>query len=318
MFNFVFGVMVSKMIKRGFFLILILVVCIPQFADAQRWKRMRYEMIGGLGASNFLGELGGSDQIGGNFYKDLDFASTRYALHAGLRYKITKLISAKGSLTIGMVSGDDKLTNEFSRNNRNLHFKSTIVELSAQIEPSFIAEKSGSRYRLKGVKGRRGFSINPYPFIGIGLFYFNPKALYNGVWYALQPLRTEGQGAIATRKPYSRIQMCIPVGLGLKYSIDRKLSIGLEYGVRKTFTDYIDDVSTTYADPEFIYNATQGVQTDVAINLADPSSGEFPEKTAPGQQRGDPADNDVYMFAIITANYKFRVTKRRRRSRPKF
>jgi hypothetical protein len=314
--------MIGVMIKRRLLIVVAFAVLLPFSSDAQRWKRMRYEFIGGLGATNFLGELGGSNQIGTNYLKDLDFAVTRYVISAGLRYKITKMISAKAALNFGILAGDDKLTEEFSRNYRNLHFRSTIIELSAQIEPSFVAEKSGSRYRLKGIKGRRGFSITPYPFIGIGVFYFNPKAQYNGVWYALQPLRTEGQGAIATRKPYSRIQLCIPVGIGFKYAIDRKLSIGFEYGMRKTFTDYIDDVSTTYVDPELIYEATEGVQYNIAAELADPSGVEGiktnPEKTQPGQQRGNPANKDVYMFAIISANYKFRVTKRRRRSRPKF
>jgi hypothetical protein len=310
-----------KMIKRYYIIILALILLIPAISNAQRWKRLRYEAVYGLGASNFLGELGGANQIGTNYAKDLELSMTRYVLAGGLRYKLTKWLSAKGQLNIGMLSGSDQTTEEPSRLNRNLSFKSTIIELSVQIEPQVTAEKTGSRYRLRGVKGRSGISLNTYPFIGVGVFYFNPKAQYNGVWHALQPLGTEGQGQVPGREKYSRIQLCIPMGFGLKYGINRKLSIGLEYGIRKTFTDYIDDVSTTYVDPDYIIrgvNTGVGGSADVATALADPSDGSFPEKTAPGEQRGDPADKDVYMFAIFTANYKFRVTKRRRRSRPKF
>ena len=85
--------------------------------------------------------------------------------------------------------------------------------------------------------------------------------------------------------------------------------------------DYIDDVSTTYVDPKYIERGIitgVGGSPEVATSLADPSDGTIPGKTSPGQQRGAPADKDVYMVAIFSAIYKFRVTKRRRRSRPKF
>ena len=273
---------------------------------------MRYEAVYGIGATNFLGELGGANQIGTNYFKDIDIAMTKYVLNAGVRYRVNAWLSVKGSLSYGVVSGDDKFTKEESRNYRNLSFKSSITELSLQIEPSIIKEQTGARYRLKGVKGRKTFGINTYPFIGIAAFYFNPKAKYKGKWYALQPLATEGQGQLSTRKKYSRFGVSIPVGIGFKYGYNRRWSVAFEYGIRKTFTDYIDDVSMTYVDDKFI---TQG---KVAEALADRSNGTKPQKTAPGQQRGDPRDNDSYMFAIISLTYKFRMAKINRRSRPKF
>ena len=286
-------------------------------AEGQRWKRLRYEVCYGLGASNFLGDLGGADKFGTNGFQDLDLALTRYVLNVGGRYKITNWLAVKGSLNYGMIVGDDESTNEESRRYRNLSFRSPIIELATVLEVSVIPEKSGSRYRIKGVKGKRGLALNTFPFIGIAAFYFNPKAEHNGIWHALQPLTTEGQGQFGTRKKYSRFQVAIPIGIGFKYALDRRWSISLEYGIRKTFTDYIDDVSMTYVEETVIKKgATEDHKT--AIALADPSDGTEPLKTLAGQQRGDANDKDTYMFAIVSLNYKFRKIKKLRRSRPKF
>jgi len=147
--------------------------------------------------------------------------------------------------------------------------------------------------------------------LGISGFWFNPQGQLNGKWYNLQPLGTEGQGIIPTRKKYSRIQPAIPYGIGFKYGLDRKWSVGLEFGVRKTFTDYIDDVSTTYFDKELIREQ----YGDIAAQLSDPSSGEHPQWTASGQQRGDAKDKDAYMYMTINVVYKL---KQNRRGLPKF
>mgnify|MGYP001179527237 FL=1 len=307
---------------KKFTLILLLVAFLfPGISEAQRWKRMRYELNGGLGASNFLGELGGSDQIGTNLMKDLDFAMTRYVLSGGLRYKLTKRLSAKGSIQIGMLRGDDAQTQEFSRNYRNLSFRSPLYEVAVQFEASITKEQVGTRYRLRGVKGRSWLPVNIYPFIGIAGFYMNPKAKYNGVWHALQPLATEGQGQLPTRPKYSRFQVAVPIGIGFKYGFTRRWSISLEYGLRKTFTDYIDDVSTTYVNEEYLVAGAS--DAEMAIALADRAdgglgqAGSSPNKTAPGEQRGNPKKDDSYMFAIVSLNYKFRKLTKQGRGTPK-
>ena len=93
--------------------------------------------------------------------------------------------------------------------------------------------------------------------------------------------------------------MCIPVGIGFKYTLDRSWGVGLELGIRKTFTDYIDDVSTTYFD-----FANYSGADPLSAQLSDRSNGSDPNITAPGAQRGDPRENDSYMFAIFSLNYK--------------
>jgi len=303
------------MIKRYVFLFIIL---LPLVSEAQRWKRMRYEIVAAVGTTNFLGELGGANQIGTNYYKDLEMAATRYALNVGMRYKLSQSTAVKVGFSYGRLRGDDKWTQEPYRNNRNLMFKSPIIELAAQYEFSWMKETIGSRYKVRRVRGRgrKGSDIYVYGFLGVAGYYFNPKAQYNGDWVALQPLHTEGQGLIPTRKPYSRFQFAIPVGVGLKYSLNKTSSIGVEYGIRKVFTDYIDDVSTVY------YDKSELAQNfgDASAQLSDPSLTGGPGpfggcQTCAGQQRGDPRDLDHYMFFLITYNYKLKTT---RKGLPKF
>lgn len=302
----------------------------PMLSQAQRWKRMRYEMVYAVGATNFLGELGGRNQIGTDYFNDLEVLATRYVLNVGIRYKISQYVSLKTGFSYARVSGDDKYTQEPFRNNRNLHFRSPIVEWATQVEFSWMRESIGSRYKIRRVRGRgkKGSQVYVYGFVGIGVFYMNPSAKYNGEWHSLQPLNTEGQDSelIPTRKSYSRVQLAVPAGIGIKYALDKKSSIGLEYGLRKTFTDYIDDVSTTYAYSQWRYPEYQELlgMDDVAAALADPSLAPYPNndepfagacQTCPGQQRGDPTDLDSYMFLLITYNRKIRTT---RRGLPKF
>lgn len=288
--------------------VLFFFLLLPFLIEAQtssRWKRMRYEIFYGLGATNFLGELGGANREGTNFVRDLEISMTRPATHIGLRYRITETVSTKLMLSYGILRGDDKLTTEVHRNYRNLAFRSPIAEFSNQFEYSIIREKQGHRYNLRRVRGLKGFRTNTYFFIGFGVIYFNPKNKYQGKWHALQPLGTEGQGLVPTRKKYSRINMAIPYGIGFKYGINRRANIGIEFGARKTFTDYIDDVSTTYFDNQMIREA----RGDIAAYLADPSDKSRPNWTAAYEQRGDAKDRDAYMFLIVNLTYKLYTTK---------
>jgi len=271
-----------------------------------RWKRMRYEIFYGLGGTNFLGELGGANQKGTNFLRDFEFSMTRPALSIGMRYKFLEKVAGKAMLTFGFLRGDDKTTSETFRSYRNLSFYSPLVEFEVQGEYSLTKERIGHRYNLRRVRGVKGFKVNVYVFAGLAGFWFNPQGKdANGDWHSLQPLGTEGQGVAPTREKYSRVSLAIPYGIGFKYGLTRRWSIGLEFGVRKTFTDYIDDVSTSYYDNDKIREANG----DIAAYLADPSSGENPGWTVGGQQRGDPTDKDAYMFMIINLTYKLRASR---------
>jgi hypothetical protein len=283
----------SMRVKLTFLLLLTLGLAVN--TDAQRWKRYRYEYSIGLGATNFLGELGGANQIGTNYFKDLEWSQTRFAFTTGLRYKLSNYFAFKTNLTYGRVSGDDKLTTEEFRSYRNLSFFSDIFEWNINFEGAFQQEQVGHRYRLRKVRGQRGY---------------DPRTEFNGKIIRLQPLGTEGQGLIPTRNKYSLWQMCIPIGVGFKYSMNRSWGLGVEFGIRKTFTDYIDDVSTTYFD----FQNYAGYDP-LALQINDRSNRRNPERTAAGQQRGDPRDKDAYMFATFSIHYKL---KNGRNNLPRF
>ena len=296
--------------KKIVLLILTALLLAPAISEAQRWKRQRYEFSFGLGISNFLGELGGANQIGTNYFRDLEWSLTRMAASVGLRYKLSNYFALKSHLTYGRITGDDKLTTEYFRNYRNLNFFSDIYEFNVNFEGAFQQEQVGHRYRLRKVRGMKGYELYTYAFVGVGVFYFDPKTTYKGTTIRLQQLGTEGQGLIPSRNRYSLVQLCIPVGIGFKYTIDRTWGVGLELGIRKTFTDYIDDVSTTYFDFNNYPNANQD-----AAALSDRSNQSDPVVTTPGEQRGDPRDKDSYMFGIFSINYKL---KNGRNNLPRF
>jgi hypothetical protein len=294
--------------KQKYFCLLIVLLLISNFGYSQRWKKQRFQVAYGIGSATFLGELGGANDVGSNFVRDLDVASTRPSTSILLRYRLTQKIALRGSFSLGYVSGADSLTEEYFRNQRNLSFRSPILELSGQLEYNIVKEKDARRYSLRGVRGASAFSPNIFLFVGLGGFYFNPQAEYQGHWVNLQPLGTEGQNIedIPTRKPYSRFSICIPYGIGMRVPINRSFSIGLEFGVRKTFTDYLDDVSTTYVDNNFLRQ-----YGDKVADLADRSGLPYPGYT----QRGDPTDKDSYAFMFVSLYYKIKVG---RRSLPSF
>ena len=298
--------------------IIFFVICsifIWQYSYAQlgtHWKKIRHEVMFGVGTSNFMGELGGANRAGSKFVRDFEFKSTRPTFHVGYRYKLTESWAVKAGLFYGWVHGDDSFSipdenaevhPENERFDRNLHFRSPIVELTANIEYSIIEERYGHRYDLRRVKGKAN-KPNLYVFTGISAFYFNPKAVWpeeeggDGKWHALQPLGTEGQGIVPTREKYNRIAVAIPVGVGLTYLLNRYWAVGFELGARYTFTDYIDDVSTTYVDPSIF-------DDPMAAYYSDPSLPGWQGSSA-RNQRGDNISNDFYMFLTINASYKIR------------
>lgn len=290
--------------------LLLILLALPLLSSAQRNKKYRWEAGLDLGAANFLGDLGGANQIGTHFVRDLEFSLTRPSVGAHLRYRKNRYIGYRGLFNYGKVYGYDALTQERFRHNRNLGFKSNILEFSAVLEFYWTKERPGHIYNYKSLKGWKHVDIQGYGFAGVGGFYYNPKALYGGVWYKLRFMRTEGQGLKPGTKIYSPFSVCFPMGMGFKYALNRQWSLGLEYGLRLTITDYIDDVSTVYYDRAEIASAQNDANMGViAAYFADPSLGEIPPVdniyvTGVGQQRGDSKHKDAYMFMNLTVNYK--------------
>src|ERR1700758_557286 len=221
------------------------------FTKHDSWKKERKEWILGGGVSNFLGDLGGLNKVGTHYsYADLELVLTSPSGSLGYRYRINKRFASRTDFSYLKVRGDDKLTLEPFRHNRNLNFKSNIFELSTVVEISLSFDRHGNKYHIKKTMFRRykQYSSYYYAFVGVGGFYFNPKANYGGNWYNLHDLSTEGEGLPGGIKQYKRISISIPIGLGVRYRINDRWTLGLEYNFRKTFTDYIDDVSGRYYD----------------------------------------------------------------------
>lgn len=281
------------------------------FANAQAWRYVRHEVQFGVGASNFLGDLGGSKGIGTHGVKDLRVRPTRPTLTAGYKFMITPAFSVRGMFAWGYLSGDDANTKNVIRNNRNLSFRSMIGEISVMAEYYPNGDRVAPNYKVTGIAGTQSITFIPYFYTGIGLTFFNPKAKFNGDWVALQPLGTEGQGLAGRPDKYKRYTLCFPVGAGLKYMIDKQWSVSLDMSLRYTFSDYIDDVSTSYYRADVIeanYGTTAAALSDRSVDPSLGYTGAVPmgDGSYNYLQRGNPKYNDAYMFAIISVHYRFK------------
>ncbi|MEM9024141.1 MAG: DUF6089 family protein [Bacteroidota bacterium] len=191
-------------------------------ALGQRVPRYRdYEIGLMFGTSYYNGELNPTSQF------NTDFMNTAFGVV--LRKNLSTRWALRSGFYYGAVNGDDaKVDSDFNRN-RNLSFHSSLWEASVVIEFNFLHYNPMIR----------GKYFTPYSFIGLGLFRFNPKADLENNTYELHPLMTEGVS-------YKRTQPSIPFGIGFKFSATDRFLFSVEWGLRRTFTDYIDDVSGRY------------------------------------------------------------------------
>lgn len=239
------------------------------------------ELLLSVGGMNYLGDLNNQSAL----------SLPRLAGGVGLRYRIDNRWALRVEASMGSVACEKDYIEL-----RNLSFKSNIYELSALAEFNFAPYGSGATES----------KWTPYLFGGLAIFHYNPMASYSlsegGVqWAELQPLCTEGQGSSAypDRRPYTLTQLCFPFGVGVKLRISKAFSLSAEYGFRKTWTDYLDDVSKTYVGSDVLMsNSQDGV---LAVMLAD-RSGEVEDGylNAPGIKRGDDSLDDWYAYFHIS------------------
>ncbi len=281
------------------------------YSQSISFKDGKYEVGLGLGPSFFLGDLGGARGIGKPFVRDLDFPLTKFAKGLYINIYPAEWLGFRLAANFSHLEGSDDEVDlaggrEFSRWRRNQYFQSKITEvyLGVEIYPTVLME------RYDGLKGK----FRPYGVAGIGGFHFNPKGYYypdpNNLnvkqLVELKPLRLEGQGMseYPGRNEYKLTQLEIPMGGGFKYFIKEHIYIGLEILHRKTFTDYIDDVSTKYIDPIYFQNYLSAADVPVATQLH--SREPFRNITRPyiGRQRGDPKEMDSYFSTIIRFGWR--------------
>lgn len=260
--------------KRAWILILLLSTINTVFA-----QRFHIGVFGGLAAYN--GDL--TDKI---FPKKV----TNGAIGITANYELTDNIMLRAGYTYTVVGGADRYSSKPELVARNLSFESSISEFSLV----------GEYYLLNLYENR----ISPYAFAGLALYHFDPYAFNGGTEKIyLKPLSTEGQGlpGYADRKPYSLTQAAIPVGAGVKFAVTDNLHVGLELGLRKLFTDYLDDVSTNYADPNDLLAGRGQLAVDMSYRGDDVGNPAYPAK---GAQRGSAKHKDTYYFTGLHLTYR--------------
>ncbi len=282
---------------------LTLIICL--FSCIGGWSQpitLSREFGVNIGFSNFLGDLGGSGGIGRALWWDIDPEVTRPAIGLVFRQELVPQTAFRLNLYGSMLYGDDALSNNEFRNYRNLSFRSPVIEASAYLEFDF--------NRFSGTNKKKW---TPYLYGGIGAFYFNPQAYYNGEWIDLQPLGTEGQGLpqYPDRKKYSRVAMCFPIGAGFKVLTHNNLVVGFEMASRFTTTDYIDDVSNSYPNPDYYFLTYDSETALLAAELSDRSDGSRPDLITLEGPRGGQDNNDTYIFGgLLTLTYHLEFQKK--------
>jgi len=205
-------------------------------------------------------------------------------------YELSDQLLLRGSFTFARVDGSDAISEKPNLRLRNLRFESAISEF-------FVA----GEYHLFNLYEKR---FTPYAFVGLGFFHFDPYTLDStGKKYFLKPLSTEGQGIYPEKKEYSLLQPVIPIGGGVKFAITENIRLGVEFGFRKIFTDYLDDVSTSYPDVNDLLAAKGQTAVDFAYRSDELPGGDpnFPSKQT---QRGSAAQKDVYYFTGLTLTFR--------------
>lgn len=233
-----------------------------------------------------LGITGGTTFYIGDLNPDRHYPKHTH-LAGGLmyRYNFNPHYALRLQGLYGKLEAYDRDANDPLMQLRNLGFRTILFEGSALLEINFF------KYRGMGKDSR---NWTPFVFGGLAYFHFNPQNLLDDTWYDLQPLGTEGQ-TIGGGGGYSLNQICIPFGAGLKFAITKKVDVQVEWGLRRTYTDYIDDVSGAYVD-----NTTLMEQAGaLSALLADPS----PLRTTginTGRARGDGQTRDWYQYTGLT------------------
>ena len=246
-------------------------------ADAQYKENTEVGFIGGV--SYYLGDLNTNH-----------FNSSKAMAGIVVRKNIDRRFSYKAeALYLNLAADDRNNPTDSIATDRGLHFKSSVIEISGHIEFNFLPYETGNPL----------YTWTPFVYTGLSFFHFNPKAENkDGLWVNLQELGTEGQGSTSfpDRTKYPLAQFAIPLGGGLKIAINPSFNIIFEYGVRKTFTDYLDDVSTTY--PEGIGANIADIPNET-LEMSDPTGTHLA-----GDQRGNPNKKDWYSFAGVTLSFK--------------
>ena len=237
---------------------------------------------------HFSGRLGLAGYQGDLKEKTITLSQLKLMGSLGVQYDLSEHITARTYVTLASLHADDKKGNTAMRQ-RNLNFNSKIADWELTGQYSF-------------------FDLNehwwtPYIFAGIGIYHFNPYTKdTGGTKYLLQSLSTEGEGFMPGVKNYKLTQFSVPIGFGAAYAINEDTRIGIEFGYRKTFNDYLDDVSNVYVDKASLQNARGPKAVELAYRGNEVQAGSYP---AGGIIRGNPNNKDGYYYIALTYTVRY-------------
>lgn len=266
----------------------ILFILISSSAMAFSQKPMSWWEVGVMaGVSNYYGDL----------TQDYVVPETSKPAYGGfVKYNISYNAGIKLNVYHGAIAGADSNSNRANQLLRNLSFRSDVTEAALTFEYSYPGLYPKRLQRV----------LTPYVNVGIAAFHFNPEAFYEGEWYELQPLGTEGQdiNVLDFREPYSLYEIAIPAAIGVKWAFTERWNLGLEYAFRWTMTDYLDDISRTYVDRNLLIEFN-GIDAYNLSNRTGEVLGGEPIDYDFNDYRGDPTNKDWYMFLGITLSRNF-------------
>ena len=238
------------------------------------------------GAANYAGDLQS---------KSITLNQALFTIGAGVSYEFSNKLMLRAGVHYAKLNAKDQYQQNNLRRLRNLSFATNLWELHTAAEFHFL--------------GMQNSVFSPYAMAGVAVFHFNPYAnapvSAGGQKTFLRPLSTEGQGLTGTNRPtYSLTQFAIPFGVGVRMKLTEKISIAAEFGYRKTFTDYMDDVSTTYIDQATLLSQRGPLAVQMAFRTPEvPGHSTDPYPTGLGFVRGGSA-KDNYYFIGFTCSYR--------------
>ena len=262
-------------------LLVILGICIYQFSSAQEQDKSTTISLF-TGAINYQGDVNPNS---------FTLSHSNFAAGIIIRKPLNRWFTLRAGATMGKIEAADQWNREYLKP-RNLSFATTMKEAYIGLEIT-VLDMSAGRF-------------TPYLYGGIAVFHFNPWTLDNtGTKTYLKPLSTEGQGLsqYPEKKTYNLTQLCLPLGGGIKFAVSDGLSVGLELSQRKSFTDYIDDVSGEYIDGGVLLREKGSKAVELAYR-ADELPGGRPFFPAHGDQRGTPSEMDWYYFVGLNLEMK--------------
>lgn len=258
----------------------------------------QYSDLGvGLGMTTYWGDMNAPSFVT-NY-----FGNSGLGFQAHGRYMKGNRLALRGSFVYGRINGDDSRSNQDWQLQRNLNFRSHLTELAVMGELYILpfSTEPGSNF------------FAPYLTAGVAAFWFDPKTTYQGREVRLQPLGTEGQGMPGRPAKYSRNSFALPFGLGAKFILTETINLGFEVVIRRSFTDYIDDLSSVYIN----YDDLSRSNGTLAANLSNRMNeflGQADPVTLPtGSIRGGAQVDDYYVTTMLTLNFVFTDSKGRKR-----